>query len=174
MSDTTVPVHVARPKHIGSWTFHVQEENESGDAVAEVVLTGLRDQGALYVGAATFQMLRDGLSRSYDLVFEGLRLARAEIEAPILGSTYEIGVDQALLADDVASGPREAFTLESKVWGNSSARLLHEGRVVGSITRESVFMRHFTLQFEDSVPLVLRAFCFGLVLARMRRQSRNG
>ncbi|MEL6614742.1 MAG: hypothetical protein AAFQ43_03340, partial [Bacteroidota bacterium] len=59
-------------------------------------------------------------------------------------------------------------------WGGTSAQLRHRGRIVGILQRESIFVRHYTLRFDDDVPLVLRAFCFALVLARLRRQSRNG
>jgi hypothetical protein len=164
-------VHEARPAGVGAWTFDVREGDEQGPVVAVVDLGGVLRPGEIRVGGVPFGLRREGLSQSYDLVFEELSVARAD-QAGVLSPTYELAVEAGLLESGRPSGAREPFRLTSSDFSRSR-ELTHEGRTVGEVTREAMFARHYRLRFEPEVPLVLRAFCLALLLVQLRRHSQS-
>jgi len=173
MSDGVQTIYDARPKSVGSWSFEIREGDETGEIVAEVTIKGKWDEGEIRVGGIPFEVDRVGMSRAYRLVFESQTLAHAKPEGA-LGLSSTIAVEGALLASGVEVGDRVRFDLKPKGAFSSDMLFSLDGTEWGQITKEALMFRHFALRFNDAVPLALQCFCFALLLARMRRQARNG
>ena len=165
-------VHVARPQSIGAWTFVVREDDEHGQVVSSVALEGLRDSGRIAVGEVPFEIERTTLTGPHTLRFEGQPLAQAT-PTGTLSPGYRITVEGALLAQDVPLGDRVVFAFAPPSLLASSYRLTLDGELWGEVVRESALFRHFVLPFKPGIPLALQSFCLGLVLSRLRRQSRG-
>lgn len=164
--------HVARPRSAGSWTFEIREGGESGPVVAEVEIGGMWDEGEIRVGSVPFEVDRVGLSRDYRLLFEGQPLAMAETQGTF-SSGNTVTVEGALLASGVEMGDRVTFELTPQGSFSSGVDFSLDGTAWGEITKESMFFRHFALRFNRAVPLALQAFCFALLMARLRRAQRS-
>lgn len=160
----------ARPASVGSWVFMLRENNEDGPIAATVNLGGLLGSGTITVYEVPFTLKREGLSRSYDLAFEGQTLARAEPKG-VFSTAYALAVEAAILDRDMPMGERARFEWVPVAIGGNVCELRENGERLGRVDKSSMWFRHFRLHFADEVPLALQAFCFALQLASLRRQS---
>ena len=165
-------VLVARPRSVGSWTFVIRDASEHAETVSAIKLEGVRDSGTIRVGDIPFEIERTKMNGPYTLRFEGQPLAQAK-PTGTLSTAYQVIVEGAVFAQDVALGDRLTFDFAPPSLISSSYELRLEGEKWGEIVRESSLFRHYVLRFREGIPLAIGTFCFALVLARLRRQSRG-
>ena len=162
----------ARPRTMGSWTFLLREGGPKGLLAAEIHLKGFRDEGTIRVGEVPFTIDREGMGRTYRLLFEGRAMARAEPQGA-LSNGYDLTVEAALLVRNLPVGEQVRFEWVPTTFGGGEYELHTDSERIGHVKRTAMLFRHFVLTFEDVVPPAIQAFCFALVLARLRRQSRS-
>lgn len=163
-------VHAARPETAGSWRFDIREARTGGERVARVHLAQWTREGSIRVGEIPFGLKREGMGRTYRLLFEGRAMARAEPEGP-LSNTLDIRVERGLLEAGAEIGDLARFAWVPKNLSGTAYDLRTGGETVGSIRKTSVLFRRFSLRFDREIPLVIRAFCLALLLARLRQSS---
>ncbi|MEM1055990.1 MAG: hypothetical protein AAGI52_10725 [Bacteroidota bacterium] len=160
----------ARPQTMGSWVFDLREGGKGGRLAAEVDLRGVLSDGVIRVGAIPFTLDREGLGRTYRLLFEGRALVRAEPQG-MFSNRYDLAVEAAMLRRGVPAGEQARYTWTPLEFSGGKYEL-HAGRErIGRVEKTATFFRHYALQFDEQVPLALQAFCFALQLERFRRQS---
>ncbi|MEM6325845.1 MAG: hypothetical protein AAF791_01870 [Bacteroidota bacterium] len=160
----------ARPEAVGSWSFEIREADESGPLVARVELKGLSNDGVVRVGGIPFEMDRDEWGRAYRLLFEGQAVARA-VPTGTLSTRYDLIIESALLVPTAPLGDRTRFTWAPTDFGGTSYELRAGEERVGRVEKTALLFRHYALTFSTEVPLALQAFCFGLMMARLRSQQ---
>ena len=144
----------AIPKAWFSWDFTVLE---GAQPVADIDVSWWRESGSLRVQGTSYQVYREGvMSGAFILESAGTVLARAEKPSAF----------RRLFLLEHAG---RQYTLRSAFWGRFL--LSDDSREIGSLSRESIFMRRARVDLPEDLPLSVRIFIVWLAVIMWKRDS---
>lgn len=148
----------ARPRNFFSRHYSLEA---AGQTLAELDASRFKEAAALTFEGAPYRLFREGLfSGDFVLEKDGRPLLRAT-KLSAFRSQFDFELDGRL------------YALKRASFFGKTYEVRQSDRVVGSVSRESLFARRAVIDLPAAWPVPQQAFLFWLVLLMWKRQQRS-